>query len=103
MRFFLGKKGVMRFRLQCDCYPWFEEAPFPMIFDYYFISVQRPGAVFFKAGCNEQMFHSKPWKKERKKKKNGAESCCRFREKCKLSPKIFCPLDHLCPPPGTWI
>jgi len=37
-----------------------------------------PGALLFNAGCNEQVFSPKTWKK-----KIGADPSCRFREKRK--------------------
>jgi len=45
-------------------------------------SAKRPGAVVFNAGCNEQVFSPKIWKK-----KTGADPSCRFREKRKPIPK----------------
>jgi len=44
-----------------------------------------PGAVLFNAGCNEEVFSPKSWKK---KKKIGADLSCRFREKHKNAPLI---------------
>jgi len=38
------------------------------------------GAVLFNAGCNEQLLF---YPFSEKKKKNGANPSCRFREKCK--------------------
>jgi len=37
----------------------------------------KAGAVLFNAGCNEQVFFPKSWKKF------GSDPSCRFREKCK--------------------
>jgi len=36
--------------------------------------------MLFNAGCKDQVFPPKPWKK-----KICADPCCRFREKCKTA------------------